>query len=139
MPAPWLLALGLVIGLLVLIPARRLTAGGVSSRAAGAYAVGLWLVGMFLAIRPLGARILVPFVLVAYLAPFVATPDVVSRVIRRGGRGRRPLKDVTPRDGTPVSTSRARPASSTANATDATGAAADADRPPPTTDPSRPA
>ena len=97
MPAPWLLALGLVIALLVLIPARRLTAARVSSRIVAAYAIGLWLVGMFLAIRPVGARILVPFVLVAYLAPFVATPDVVGRVMRRGGRGRPPLKNVTPR------------------------------------------
>ena len=37
LPAPWLLALALVVGLLVLIPARRLQLGGVSARAAGAY------------------------------------------------------------------------------------------------------
>jgi hypothetical protein len=96
MPAPWLIALAFIVGLLVLIPARRLTASGLSSRAVGAFAVGLWLLGMLLAIRPLGGRFLVPFVLILYLAPFIATPEVVGRVIRRGGRGRRPLKDVTP-------------------------------------------
>ena len=37
-------------GLLVLIPARRLTASGLSSRAVGAYAVGLWILGMLMAI-----------------------------------------------------------------------------------------
>jgi hypothetical protein len=102
MPAPWLIALALIVGLLVLIPARRLSTSGLSSRAVGAYAVGLWLVGMLLAVRPLGGRFLVPFVLVLYLAPFIATPEVVGRVIRRGGRGRRPLKDVTPPPVTPT-------------------------------------
>jgi hypothetical protein len=102
MPAPWLIALALVVGLLVLIPARRLTASGLSSRAVGAYAVGLWLLGMLMAVRPIGGRILLPLILVLYLAPFIATPEVVGRVIRRGGRGRRPLKDVTPLPGAPT-------------------------------------
>src|SRR4051812_9202108 len=105
MPAPWLIALALVIGLLVLIPARRLTASGLSARAVGAYAVGLWIIGMLVAVRPLGGRLLVPLLLVLYLAPFIATPEVVGRVIRRGGRGRRPLKDVTPMPETPANES----------------------------------
>lgn len=99
LPAPWLLALALVIGLLVLIPARRLQLAGVSARAIGLYALALWVVGMTLAIRPAGARILVPFLLVAYLAPFVAAPDQVRRVLRRGGPppgDAPPMKNVTP-------------------------------------------
>jgi hypothetical protein len=116
-PAPWLLALGLLIGLLVLIPARRLQRAGLSSAVIGAYALALWLLGMFLAIRPVATRFLVPILVLAYLAPFVAAPDQVGRLLRRGGGGtgtgggpgrrRRPdgpgadgreVKDVTPPD-----------------------------------------
>ncbi|MEX1172498.1 MAG: hypothetical protein WEG56_07790 [Chloroflexota bacterium] len=99
--APWLVALALVVGLLVLIPARRLQLSGFSPRVIGLYALALWLLAMALAVRPTGARVLVPFLLVAYLAPFVAGPDTVRRVLRRG-RGdpptveRPPIKDVTP-------------------------------------------
>jgi hypothetical protein len=107
---PWLLAVGLVVGLLVLLPARRLQLAGLSSRAIGAYAVTLWLAGVLLAVRPVGARFLVPIVLLAYIAPFVAAPEVVGRVLRRGRSPRPPLdpprppiKNVTPPDdhGTP--------------------------------------
>lgn len=108
LPAPWLLALALVIGLLVLIPARRLQLADVSPRVIGLYALALWILGMTLAIRPAGARILIPFLLVAYLAPFVAAPDRVRRVL---GRGRQvgdppPMKDVTPPDGDDAPTDR---------------------------------
>ena len=98
---PWLLALALVVGLLVLIPARRLQLAGVAPRVIGFYALGLWVLAMALAIRPAGARILVPFLIVSYLAPFVAGPDTVRRVLDRGGRrpdGPPPMKDVTPPD-----------------------------------------
>jgi hypothetical protein len=102
-PPPWLLALALIVALLVLIPTRRLRAADVAPRWVAAYAIGLWLVAMALAIRPIAGRVLVPFVLIAYLAPFIATPDVVGRVLRRGrigGRrdGRPPMKNVTPPD-----------------------------------------
>ena len=43
---PWLLAVGLVLGLLVLLPARRLQLAGLSGRAIGVYAVALWLAGL---------------------------------------------------------------------------------------------
>ena len=105
MPAPWLLALGFALGLLVLIPARRLQAADVTSRTIGLYALALWAMGMLLAIRPLGARFLVPILLVAYLAPFIGAPEQVRRVLGRGrGRmpgtspGAPPMKDVTPRE-----------------------------------------
>src|SRR5690349_19325373 len=109
LPAPWLLALALGVGLLVLIPARRLRLSGVSARAAGAYVAVLWILAMVVAIRPVATRFLVPMLLVAYLAPFIAGPDQVRRLLRRpppGGpsRGqdgvdRPPMKDVTPPDG----------------------------------------
>lgn len=108
--APWLVALALVVGLLVLIPARRLQLSGFSGRAIGLYVAVLWLLAMGIAIRPVGARILVPFLLVLYLAPFVAGPDAVRRVFRRRPPGppgglpgeRPPIKDVTPPDDGPA-------------------------------------
>ena len=104
MPASWLLALGFALGLLVLIAARRLQAADFTSRTIGLYAVALWAMGMLLAIRPLGARFLVPILLIAYLAPFIGAPEQVRRVLARGrGRmpgtpGAPPMKDVTPRE-----------------------------------------
>jgi hypothetical protein len=105
MPAPWLLALALVLGLLVLIPARRLQAAEFASRTIGLYALALWAMGMLLAIRPFGARFLVPILLVAYLAPFIGAPEQVRRVLGRRRTGvpgaaadAPPMKDVTPRE-----------------------------------------
>ena len=99
LPAPWLVGLGLVVALLVMIPARRLQLGGFSPRTIGLYALGVWLLAMTMAIRPIGIRLLLPFLLVAYLAPFVGAPEQVRRVIRRERRsrpGQPPIKDVTP-------------------------------------------
>ena len=101
MPAPWLLALALVVGLLVLIPARRLQLAGFSSRIIGLYALGVWALAMVMAIRPIAIRLLVPFLLIAYLAPFVGAPDRVRRFVDRGRRpprGGPPMKNVTPPD-----------------------------------------
>ncbi len=100
LPAPWLLALALVLGLLVLVPARRLQLSGLSARVIGLYAVVLWLLGMAVAIRPVATRFLVPIVLVLYLAPFIAGPERVRRLLRRPPPGvdRPPIKDVTPPD-----------------------------------------
>jgi hypothetical protein len=110
---PWLLALALVIGLIVLVPARLLQLAGVSGRAIGGYALLLWLFAMTIAIRPGATRLLIPFLLVAYIAPFVAAPDTVRRVFRRrpdgvpageagvAGADRPPMKNVTPPDADP--------------------------------------
>ena len=101
----WLLALALVLGLLVLLPARRLQLAGLRGRVIGAYAVALWLMGFLLVVRPIAARFLVPIVLLTYIAPFVAAPEVVGRVLRRGRPSdppadppRPPMKNVTPPD-----------------------------------------
>ncbi len=98
MPAPWLLALGLALALIVLIPAKRLQLAGLSGRVTGAYAIGLWLLGMAIAIRPIGIRFLLPILLIAYLAPFVAGPERVARVLARRRLDPPPMKDVTPPD-----------------------------------------
>ena len=101
---PWLLALGLVLGLLVLIPARRLQLAGVAPRTIGLLALVLWSLAMLVAISPGAGRVLVPILLLAYLAPFVAAPDRVGRFLGRGGGGRPPvdarppMKNVTPPD-----------------------------------------
>ena len=110
MAPPWLLALGLILGLLVLLPARRLQLAGLAPRTIGLFALIMWALAMFVAVSPGGARVLVPILLLAYLAPFVAAPDRMARVLRRGGgsgRGggrvvggrdadRPPMKNVTP-------------------------------------------
>ena len=109
LPAPVLLAVGLILGLIILLPARRLQLAGFSGRAIGLYAACLWALAFFLAVRPLAARFLIPILLIAYLAPFVAAPGRLSRIVARG-RGRRPsdgtdeppkppIKNVTPPDG----------------------------------------
>src|SRR5918995_3699562 len=100
---PWLLALGLVLGLLVLIPARRLQLAGFAPRTIGVLALSLWALAMLVAIRPGATRVMIPILLVAYLAPFVAAPDRLGRILQRGGGSGgpsdgsgRPMKNVTP-------------------------------------------
>jgi hypothetical protein len=95
---PWLIALGLVVGLLVLIPARRLREVGLARGTVGLYAALLWGLAMLVAIRPGATRLVIPLLLLAYLAPFIAGPDLLGRFLRRGGDGPRPMKDVTPPD-----------------------------------------
>ena len=97
-PAPWLLALALGVAFVVLLPARRLQLGGLSGRAIGIYAVFVWSLGMAVILRPGVTRFLIPILLVAYIAPFVAGPDRIARWNRRGRRSPppTPIKDVTP-------------------------------------------
>ena len=97
--SPALLALGLALGLIVLLPARRLQLAGLTGRSIGLYALALWLIGVVVAIRPGATRLLIPILLIAYLAPFVAAPERIARVLRRGRRGDPPpppIKNVTP-------------------------------------------
>ena len=111
LPAPALLAVGLIIGLIILLPARRLQLAGFSRRSIALYAICLWALAFFMAVRPLAARFLIPILLIAYLAPFVVAPGRLSGIVTRGkGRGgpggpgsagdpRQPqIKNVTPPD-----------------------------------------
>ena len=96
---PWLLALALAVGFLILIPARRLQAAAVKPRTIGLYALTLWSMAMLLAVRPVGTRFLAPIVLIAFLAPFIGAPDQVRRVLvrrRPSAPGAPPMKNVTP-------------------------------------------
>lgn len=99
LPAPWILAVALVLALVVLPPARRLQIAGLSGRTIGLYALALWLMAFALVARPGVTRFLVPILIVAYIAPFVAGPERIARVARRGRRGPPPpppMKNVTP-------------------------------------------
>ena len=109
LPAPWILALAIALGLIVLVPARRLQLGGLSATAIGAYAAVLWGLGMLMVIRPIGIRFLLPILLILYIAPFVAGQDRVARALARrrpptpprDSSGRPPMKNVTPPDERP--------------------------------------
>ncbi len=104
LPTPALLGIAILIALVVLLPARRLQLAGMSSRVVALYAISLWALAMFLAIRPVLTRVLVPILLVLYLAPFVTAPERVAGIVRRTRRRdddlpRPPIKNVTPPDG----------------------------------------
>ncbi len=104
LPTPALLGIAILIALVVLLPARRLQLAGMSSRIIALYAISLWALAMFLAIRPVLTRVLVPILLVLYLAPFVTAPERVAGIVRRTRRRdddlpRPPIKNVTPPDG----------------------------------------
>jgi hypothetical protein len=99
--APELLLLGIVLVLLLLVPARRLQLAGFSSRAIGSYALILWLLAFLLAVRPIAARFLIPILLIAYIAPFITAPPALRRIIRRLSvrtPAVREMKNVTPPD-----------------------------------------
>ncbi|HWP62811.1 MAG TPA: hypothetical protein VNO86_05015 [Candidatus Binatia bacterium] len=88
MANPALLAFLLVLALLALLPARRLHLAGWSGRAILAYYLALLGLGVLtVELRALG-RLLVPVLIVAYLAPFVTIGDGLGRLL--GTRGRRP-------------------------------------------------
>lgn len=96
---PVLIALGIVIALLVLLPARRLHLAGIRTRWIAAYFVAVWLLAFALAVRPLSSRFLIPILVLAYIAPFIVAPERLSGIVRRRGRGeppRPPVKNVTP-------------------------------------------
>lgn len=105
LPAPWLIGIALLLGLLVMLPARRLHLAGLPGRTIGLYALVLWGLGFLLIVRPGFARLLLPILLIAYLAPFVAGPERIARIRRIGRRGGRgdppppPMRNVTPPDG----------------------------------------
>ena len=100
--SPLLLGIALVLALIVLLPARRLHLAGVSGRIIGLYALCVWALAFFLAVRPLAARFLIPILVIAWVAPFIAAGERVSSLARRIRPPRdeppRPMKNVTPPD-----------------------------------------
>jgi hypothetical protein len=83
LPAPWFLALALVAGLLVLLPARRLQLAGMSARTIGTYALFVWLLGLAVIARPGVTRFLIPILLIAYIALIGPINYLVLRRIDR--------------------------------------------------------
>jgi hypothetical protein len=102
--SPVILAIGLVIAGLVLIPTRRLQLGGWSRDALTTYFVVVWLLGVTVALIPAPTRFLLPVLLIAYLAPFVTLRAGLARLLGRPVRrppaepDRPPIKNVTPPD-----------------------------------------
>lgn len=88
MISPLLVAIALAAGLLALLPTARLRTAGLGPRALGAYWLGMVALGV-LALEQRGpARIVIPVLVVAYVAPFVAARVANPRRIRRIGRRR---------------------------------------------------
>ena len=82
---PLLLVIVLVAALVALIPVWRLRIAGWPPR----WLVLAWLLyaaSIFLAVRsPLDTRFLLPLLLIAYVAPFIAGPDSLKLVMRGKG------------------------------------------------------
>jgi hypothetical protein len=94
--SPALLLLLIVACLLALVPVWRLNVAGWSARALFAAWV-LYAVGILVAMRfPGPVRFLLPILVLAYIAPFVAGPERLARVFGGRRRDRRPIIDVTP-------------------------------------------
>lgn len=94
--SPALLATILLAALLALIPVWRLRVAGWPPRSLFSAWI-LYAAGIFVAVRfPGPVRILVPILVLAYVAPFVAGPERLSRVLN-GRRGGGVIIDVTPR------------------------------------------
>jgi len=93
--SPGLLVLLLAACLLAMIPVWRLHIAGWSARSLFAAWV-LYAVSIIAAVRFAPAvRFLLPVLVLAYLAPFVAGPERLARVLGRR-RAARPVIDVTP-------------------------------------------
>lgn len=95
--SPALLATLLVAALVALVPVWRLHIAGWPLRSLFTAWV-LYAVGLFIAVRfPGPVRVLIPILVLAYVAPFVAGPERLTRALS----GRRPgggvIIDVTPR------------------------------------------
>jgi hypothetical protein len=94
--SPLLLLFVLVATVLGLIPVWRLRAAGWPQRWL-VLAWALYAGAIFLAVRaPVATRFLLPILVLAYVAPFVAGPERLTRVLRGPGEPPRPVIDVTP-------------------------------------------
>jgi len=85
-PSLALVALVAAIGILVLIPTRRLFVAGWPPRSLALYFVGVVALGVIVAELRAPARFLIPILVVAYIAPFVTARDGIRRLL--GGRPR---------------------------------------------------
>lgn len=97
--SPLLVLVLLVVGLLTLIPVWRLRVAGWPPRWLIAAWLTLTIAGVLVVQFPGPARFLIPLLVLACVAPFVAGPERLTRVL--GGRREREVRgvviDVTPR------------------------------------------
>lgn len=91
LPAPWLIALVLLCFVLAAIPTRRLSQAGIRPGWLGVYLLLLVVLGVVVVAARGPGRVLVPFLVVLYVAPLVVAPEATARWLRRG---RRPPKNV---------------------------------------------
>jgi hypothetical protein len=131
MPIPPIAILAAVIGLLALIPTRRLYLAGWRGWAIVGYWLLLLALGLLIAELRGPARFLVPILVVAVLAPFVTARAGIDRLL---GRVRAAgARDVTPRPAPPAQLPRnvTPPASAPRNVTPPDAGAEAAPRDPP--------
>jgi hypothetical protein len=99
---PLLLLIVIVAALVALLPVWRLRIAGWRPR----WLLAAWLVyagSIFLILRlPGPLRFLLPILVLAYVAPFVAGPERLGRVFGRRPEPPRPVIDVTPRPPTAI-------------------------------------
>ena len=89
-PLTFLLLLG-AIGLLALIPTRRLYLAGWSPRALALYYLGLVILALVVAELRAPARFLIPILVVVYIAPFVTARAGLARLFGRSRRVSSPI------------------------------------------------
>lgn len=106
----WLaLAVAALAFALALLPTRRLFLAGWRPAPLAAYLAVLMTLAIAVVLFRAGIRVLVPILLVLYIAPFVGAPEILARTITRlgigrGGRGARAVLDGVARPPTAGST-----------------------------------
>lgn len=85
MPSLGFLLLLAAIGLLVLIPTRRLFLAGWTPSALGAYFLAVGALALLVAELRGPARYLIPILVLAYIAPFITARDGIARLRNRIG------------------------------------------------------
>lgn len=106
LPSPLLIALVFACIALGAIPTRRLANAGLRPSWLATYLLVLVALGLATVWFRGLARVLIPFLVVLYIAPLVVAPDRAARVLRRGRRppkqvGSGPGRDVGPDDPPP--------------------------------------
>jgi hypothetical protein len=94
--SPLLLAVLLLAGLLALLPVWRLHVAGWRPRWLLAAWIGYAVAIAVLVRFPIGGRFLLPILVLAVLAPFVAGPERLRRILGGGRREPGVVIDVTP-------------------------------------------
>jgi len=82
------LAIAAVAFAFALIPTRRLSLAGWRPAWLAAYLVALLALAVLALELRAGLRVLVPILIVLYVAPFIGAPEIVARTIARLGPGR---------------------------------------------------